>query len=125
MENVLKNEKLDFVQVDYSIENRTADERILPRAHDRGVAVLINLPLGRASLFSAVRGKPLPLWAADFDCKSWAQFFLKYVVAQPAVTCAIPGTRKPAHVIDNLGAARGRLPDATLRKKMEQFFDAL
>jgi len=125
MENVLKNEKLDFVQVDYSIENRTADERILPLAHDRGVAVLINLPLGRASLFSAVRGKPLPLWAADFDCKSWAQFFLKYVVAQPAVTCAIPGTRKPAHVIDNLGAARGRLPDATLRKKMEQFFDAL
>jgi len=124
MESVLKTEKLDFVQVDYSIENRTAAERILPLAHDRGVAVLINLPLGRASLFSAVRGKPLPLWAADFDCTSWAQFFLKYVVAQPAVTCAIPGTRKPAHVIDNLGAARGRLPDAALRKKMEQFFDA-
>lgn len=125
MESVLKTEKLDFVQVDYSVENRTAAERILPLAHDRGVAVLINLPFGRASLFSAVRGKPLPVWTADFDCKSWAQFFLKYVIGHPAVTCAIPGTRKPSHVIDNLGAARGRLPDAALRKKMEQFFDAI
>ena len=125
MESVLKAEKLDFVQVDYSIENRSAAERILPLAHERGVAALINLPFGRARLFSAVRGKPLPVWAADFDCMSWAQFFLKYVVAHPAVTCAIPGTRKPEHVVDNLGAARGRLPDAALRKKMEQFFDAL
>lgn len=125
MESVLKTEKLDFVQVDYSVENRTAAERILPLAHDRGVAVLINLPFGRASLFSAVRGKPLPVWTADFDCKSWAQFFLKYVIGHPAVTCAIPGTRKSSHVIDNLGAARGRLPDAALRKKMEQFFDAI
>jgi aryl-alcohol dehydrogenase-like predicted oxidoreductase len=125
METVLKKEKLDFVQVDYSIENRTAGERILPLALERSVAVLINLPFGRARLFSAVRGKPLPPWAADFDCKSWAQFFLKYVVSHPAVTCAIPGTRRPAHVIDNLGAARGRLPDQALRRKMEQFFDAL
>ena len=125
MENVLKKEKLDFVQVDYSIENRTAAERILPLALERGVAVLINLPFGRARLFSAVRGKPLPPWAAEFDCGSWAQFFLKYVIGHPASTCAIPGTRKPAHVADNLGAARGRLPDQAMRRKMEQFFDTL
>lgn len=122
---VLKKEKLDFVQVDYSIENRTAAERILPLAQERGVAVLINLPFGRARLFSAVRGKPLPIWAAEFDCQSWAQFFLKYVIGHPAVTCAIPGTRRRSHIVDNLGAARGRLPDQALRRKMEQFFDAL
>lgn len=125
MEAVLKKEKLDFVQVDYSIENRTAAERILPLAQERGIAVLINLPFGRAQLFSEVRGKPLPGWASEIDCHSWAQFFLKYVIGHPAVTCAIPGTRKPEHVIDNLGAARGRLPDEALRRKMEQFFDKL
>lgn len=125
MEVVLKKEKLDFVQVDYSIENRTAADRILPLAQERGVAVLINLPFGRGRLFSAVRGKPLPPWAADFDCQSWAQFFLKYVIGHPAVTCAIPGTRRPTHIVDNLGAAQGRLPDQALRRKMEQFFDAM
>ncbi len=125
MEDVLKKEKLDFVQVDYSIDNRSAADRILPLALERGVAVLINLPFGRARLFSAVRGKPLPAWAAEFDCGSWAQFFLKYVIGHPAVTVAIPGTRRPEHVIDNLGAARGRLPDQALRRRMEQFFEAL
>lgn len=125
MEAVLKKEKLDFVQVDYSIENRTAADRILPLAQERGIAVLINLPFGRGRLFGSVRGKPLPGWTAEFDCGSWAQFFLKYVIAHPATTCAIPGTRRRAHVVDNLGAARGRLPDRTLRRKMEQFFDAL
>ena len=125
MEAVLKKQPLDFVQVDYSIDNRTAAERILPIALDRGVAVLINLPLGRARLFSAVRGKPLPAWAAEFDCQSWAQFFLKYVIGHPVVTCAIPGTRKPQHITDNLGAARGRLPDQATRRKMEQFFETL
>jgi aryl-alcohol dehydrogenase-like predicted oxidoreductase len=125
MEDVLRKEKLDFVQVDYSIDNRTAAERILPLALERGAAVLVNLPFGRARLFSAVRGKSLPAWAAEFDCTSWAQFFLKYVVGHPAVTVAIPGTRKPEHVVDNLGAARGRLPDQATRSKMEQFFEAL
>jgi aryl-alcohol dehydrogenase-like predicted oxidoreductase len=125
METVLKSETLDFVQVDYSIDNRTAAERILPLALERRVAVLVNLPFGRARLFSAVRGKPLPGWAAEFECASWAQFFLKYVVSHPAVTVAIPGTRRPEHVLDNLGAARGRLPDAAQRKKMEQFFETL
>jgi len=125
MEDVLKREKLDFVQVDYSIDNRSAAERILPLALERGAAVLINLPFGRARLFSAVRGKPLPAWAAEFDCASWAQFFLKYVIGHPAVTVAIPGTRRPEHVLDNLNAARGRLPDQATRRKMEQFFEAL
>jgi len=125
MEAVLKRETLDFVQVDYSIDNRTAAERILPLALERRVAVLVNLPFGRARLFSTVRGKPLPAWAAEFDCASWAQFFLKYVVGHPAVTVAIPGTRRPEHVLDNLGAARGRLPDQAQRRKMEQFFETL
>ena len=125
MEDVLKKEKLDFVQVDYSIDNRSAAERILPLALERGVAVLINLPFGRARLFSAVRGKPLPAWAAEFDCASWAQFFLKYVIGHPAVTVAIPGTRTPEHLLDNLGAARGGLPDQATRRRMEQFFAAL
>ena len=125
MEAVLKSETLDFVQVDYSIDNRTAGERILPLALERRVAVLVNLPFGRARLFSAVRGKPLPDWAAEIDCRSWAQFFLKYVVGHPAVSVAIPGTRRPEHVLDNLGAARGRLPDQAQRRKMEQFFETL
>jgi aryl-alcohol dehydrogenase-like predicted oxidoreductase len=125
MEEVMKRETLDFVQVDYSIDNRSAAERILPLARERGAAVLVNLPFGRARLFSAVRGRPLPPWAAEFDCASWAQFFLKYVIGHPAVTVAIPGTRRPEHVGDNLGAARGRLPDAAQRRKMEQFFEAL
>jgi aryl-alcohol dehydrogenase-like predicted oxidoreductase len=125
MEAVLRKETLDFVQVDYSIDNRSAAERILPLALERGAAVLVNLPFGRARLFSAVRGKPLPAWAAEFDCASWAQFFLKYVIGHPAVTVAIPGTRRPEHVADNLGAARGRLPDPAQRRKMEQFFETL
>jgi len=125
MEAVLKREMLDFVQVDYSIDNRSAAERILPLALERRVAVLVNLPFGRARLFSTVRGKPMPPWAAEFDCASWAQFFLKYVVGHPAVTVAIPGTRRPEHVLDNLGAARGRLPDQAQRRKMEQFFETL
>jgi aryl-alcohol dehydrogenase-like predicted oxidoreductase len=125
MEAVLRKETLDFVQVDYSIDNRSAAERILPLALERGAAVLVNLPFGRARLFSAVRGKPLPAWAAEFDCTSWAQFFLKYVIGHPAVTVAIPGTRRPEHVADNLGAARGRLPDPAQRRKMEQFFETL
>ena len=125
MEDVLRKETPDFVQVDYSLDNRSAAERILPLALERGAAVLVNLPFGRARLFAAVRGKPLPGWAAEFDCASWAQFFLKYVVAHPAVTVAIPGTRKPEHVLDNLGAARGRLPDPAMRRRMEQFFESL
>jgi aryl-alcohol dehydrogenase-like predicted oxidoreductase len=119
----MKKENLDFIQVDYALDNRNAGERILPLAGDRGMAVMINLPFGRGRLFKAVQGKKLPEWVSEFDCKTWPQFFLKYIVSHPAVTCAIPGMARPEYVIDNLGAARGRLPDAAARRKMEQFID--
>jgi aryl-alcohol dehydrogenase-like predicted oxidoreductase len=124
-EQVIKKETLDFIQVDYALDNRDAGERIIPAAGDRGAAVMINLPFGRGRLFTAVQGKTLPDWAGEFDCKSWAQFFLKYIVSHPAITCAVPGMAKPEYVVDNLGAARGRLPDAATRRKMEQFIDTL
>lgn len=122
-EQVMKKETLDFIQVDYALDNRDAGDRIIPLAPDRGMAVMINLPFGRGRLFNAVQGKKLPEWASEFDCASWAQFFLKYIVSHPAVTCAVPGMARPEYVVDNLGAARGRLPDAATRKRMEQFID--
>ena len=122
-EQVMKKETLDFIQVDYALDNRDAGDRIIPLAPDRGMAVMINLPFGRGRLFNAVQGKKLPEWASEFDCASWAQFFLKYIVSHPAITCAVPGMARPEYVVDNLGAARGRLPDAAMRKRMEQFID--
>lgn len=124
-EKTINKEKLDFIQVDYALDNRNAGDRIIPTAGDRGVAVMINLPFGRGRLFNAVQGKQLPEWAAEFDCASWAQFFLKYIVSHPAVTCAVPGMAKAEYVIDNLGAARGRLPDAAVRRRMEAFIDGV
>jgi len=124
-EATMRRERLDFIQVDYALDNRGAGEHILPLAAERGMAVMINLPFGRGRLFSAVRGKALPPWAAEIDCRTWAQFFLKYVISHPAVTCAIPGMARPAYVEDNLGAARGRLPDAALRRRMETFIDTI
>jgi len=122
-EQVMKKETLDFIQVDYALDNRDAGERIIPLAPDRGMGVMINLPFGRGRLFNAVKGKQLPQWASEFDCATWAQFFLKYIVSHPAITCAVPGMARPEYVVDNLGAARGRLPDAAMRKRMEQFID--
>jgi aryl-alcohol dehydrogenase-like predicted oxidoreductase len=122
---VMRREPLDFIQVNYSLADREAAEKILPLAADRGAAVLVNLPLGRGRLFSAVRDMKLPSWAADFDCGSWAQFFLKYVISHPAVTCAIPGMTQAKHVRDNLGALSGRLPNAAERQRMERWFDQL
>jgi aryl-alcohol dehydrogenase-like predicted oxidoreductase len=119
----MKAETLDFIQVDYAIDNRNVAERILPLAQDRGMGVMVNLPFGRDRLWNAVQGKTLPDFAADFDCKSWAQFFLKYIVSHPAITCAIPGTARVAYVRDNIQAAMGRLPDAAMRTRMEQFMD--
>jgi aryl-alcohol dehydrogenase-like predicted oxidoreductase len=124
-EQTMRRERLDFIQVDYALDNRGAGERILPLAADRGMAVMINLPFGRGRLFDAVRGKALPAWAAEFDCASWPQFFLKYIVSHPAVTCAVPGMARPEYVEDNLAAARGRLPDAAQRRRMESFIDAI
>jgi aryl-alcohol dehydrogenase-like predicted oxidoreductase len=124
-EQTMKQETLDFIQVDYALDNRNAGERILPLAGDRGMAVMINLPFGRGRLFNAVQNKKLPDWASEFDCASWAQFFLKYIVSHPAVTCAVPGMAKPEYVVDNAGGARGRLPDAAMRRRMENFIDAI
>jgi aryl-alcohol dehydrogenase-like predicted oxidoreductase len=124
-ERTMKNETLDFIQVDYALDNRDAGERIIPLAADRGMAVMINLPFGRGRLFNAVQGKKLPQWASEFDCGSWAQFFLKYIVSHPAITCAVPGMAKAEYVADNVGAARGRLPDAATRRRMEQFIDGI
>ncbi|HKK07540.1 MAG TPA: aldo/keto reductase [Gemmatimonadota bacterium] len=125
LERVMRAETLDFIQVDYALDSRSAGERILPLARDRGMAVLINLPFGRGRLFRAVGDRALPGWARELGCESWAQVFLKYVVSHPAVTAAIPGTTKPEHMRDNLGAARGQLPDADVRRRMEAFADGL
>lgn len=122
---ILERETLDFIQVDYALDNRNVAERILPLAADRGMAVLVNLPFGRGRLFRSVGRRSLPVWAADIDCSSWAQVFLKYVVSHPAITCVIPGTTKEHHAVDNQGAGRGRLPDAALRRTMESFIDRL
>ena len=122
-EHVMKKETLHFIQLDFALDNRDAGERIIPLAGDRGMAVMINLPFGRGRLFKAVQGKRLPEWAGEFDCQSWPQFFLKYIVSHPAITCAVPGMARPEYVVDNLGAARGRLPDGAARRKMEQFID--
>jgi len=118
LERVLRAEALDFIQVNYSLGEREAERRILPLARDRGVAVLANRPFAEGDLFRRVRSEPVPPWAAEFDCDSWAQFFLKWILAHPAVTCAIPGTSRPQHLVDNLKAAVGKLPDAATRDRM-------
>jgi aryl-alcohol dehydrogenase-like predicted oxidoreductase len=118
METIIRREKPDFVQVDYSMDNRAAEKRVIPAAADAGAAVLTALPLGRTSLFRAVKGKTLPDWAKDFDAATWGQFFLKFLLGNQQVTAVIPGTGNAEHMIDNLGAGRGRLPDAKQRDKM-------
>ncbi|MCL2635787.1 MAG: aldo/keto reductase [Betaproteobacteria bacterium] len=125
MEAIMRRERLDFIQVDYAVGNRGTAERLLPLAADRGMAVLINLPFGRGAQFRAVGERPLPPWAAEIDCSSWAQVFLKYVLSHPAVSCAIPGSTRAEHVIDNLGAAQGRLPDESERQTIARYFDAI
>ncbi|HEY7743780.1 MAG TPA: aldo/keto reductase [Burkholderiales bacterium] len=122
---ILRTEKLDFIQVNYSMAERSVEERLLPAAADTGTAVLVNLPFARARLFRAVRGRPLPEWAAEFDAATWGQFFLKYILASEAVNCVIPGTDKPEYMVDNLNAGRGRLPDAAMRRRMTGHIDAL
>lgn len=124
IEAVLRREKPDFVQVDYSLDVRDAEKRILPLAADVKAGVLTALPFGHGRLFRAVRGQPIPDWASGF-AGSWAQFFLKYLLGDPRVTAVIPGTGDPKHMIENVGAMRGRLPDATERTKMVAFVEAL
>jgi aryl-alcohol dehydrogenase-like predicted oxidoreductase len=128
MLEVMRRHPLDFIQVDYSIANRGAAERILPLAQERGMAVLINMPFGgrrAGNLFPQVAGRDLPEWAAELDVGSWAEFFLKYIVSHPAVTCAIPGTTRVSHLEANQRAARGRVPDEGLRRRMEQYWDTV
>ena len=124
-ETVLRREKPDFFQVDYSLGDREAEKRLLPTAAEVGAAVLTALPFGRSSVFGAVRGKSVPEWAREFDALTWPQFFLKFLLGNEAVTAVIPGTTNPAHMADNIGAGRGRFPDAGQRKAMIEFFDAL
>jgi aryl-alcohol dehydrogenase-like predicted oxidoreductase len=128
MEAVMRREKPDFIELNYSIGDREAEKRLLPAAAELGIATLIDIPFGgpgRTNLFGTVRGKKLPDWARDFDAASWGQFFLKYLLGNPAVTVVIPGTNKPDHMADNLGAGRGRLPDAAQRQQMARLIDEL
>jgi len=122
---VIRAERIDFVQFAYSINVRAAETRLLPLCAERGVAVIVNQPFGSGTLFGQVRGKALPEWAAEFDSASWSQFFLKYLLSHPAVTCVIPGTARPDHARDNVAAGLGRLPDAAQRKRMVQYWDGM
>lgn len=125
LESIMRTEALDFVQFTYNIEDRTVEERLLPLAADRGIATLINRPFQRGALFSKVKGQALPEWSDEFDCSSWGQFFLKFILAHPAVTCIIPATSKINHMKDNMGANFGRIPDSTLRQKMIQYYQSI
>ncbi|HSJ48653.1 MAG TPA: aldo/keto reductase [Gammaproteobacteria bacterium] len=118
MEQIMERMPLDFVQFTYNVLDREAERRLFPLARERGLAVIINRPFRGGSLFDRVRNRPLPGWAAEIDCRNWAQVFLKFIVSHPTVTCAIPATSKVEHMRQNMGAVTGRLPDATLRKRM-------
>ncbi|HSG58798.1 MAG TPA: aldo/keto reductase [Woeseiaceae bacterium] len=124
-EQVMRQEELDFVQLNYSVEQRASAERLMPLAKDRGMAVMINRGFGGGRIFKAVGDRPVPDWAREFDCDSWAQLLLKYALSHPAATVAIPGMTKVHHVEDNMLAGHGRMPDAAERRKIEAFYDAL
>lgn len=123
LEEIMKKEKPDFVQFNYSIDSREAERRLLPAAKDLGIAVLINRPYGGGSLFSRVKGKEIPEWAKEFDINSWGQFFLKFILSNEAVTCVIPGTSKPKHLVDNMMAGYGALPDKKTAGRMTEYFN--
>src|SRR5213593_4061332 len=125
MEKLMRSEKLDFVQINYSLMEPEAEQSLLPLARERGIAVLANGPFGAGDLFDKVRSKPLPDWASEFDCRSWAQFFLKWIVAHSAIACAIPATNKPRHLEDNMQGGTGRLPDPKTRRRMVEFVSSL
>jgi aryl-alcohol dehydrogenase-like predicted oxidoreductase len=125
LEQIIRDEPIDFVGLDYAVDNRDAADMLMPLARDRGVGVLVYLPFGRSRLWSRVAGQTVPEWAEEFDASTWAQFFLKYIAANPAVTVMTPSTSKPVNMVDNLGGAMGRLPDAATRRRMEELVDAL
>ena len=122
---VMREEPIDFIGVDYAVDNRTAADEILPLAQDRGIGVLVYVPFGRTRLWARVGDRAVPDWAADIGVESWAQFFIKYAAAHPAVTVVTPATSKPHHMLDNLGAGVGELPDVAMQKRMAEYVDAL
>jgi len=122
---VMREEPLDFIGVDYAVDNRSVEETILPLAIDRGIAVVVYVPFGRTRLFKRVGDRPLPGWAAEFDAASWAQFFIKFALGHPAVTVVTPATSKARHMADNLGGGAGRVPDERARRRMAELVDAL
>ena len=121
----MRSEELDFVQLDFAIDNRRAEEELFPIARDRGVATIAALPFGRARLFGRVAGRRLPAWAHEFEAHSWAQFFLKYLLGNPDMTAVIPGTSNPDNLVDNMGAGVGYLPDEAERRRMAEYVDGL
>ncbi len=125
LEAALRTGAFDFVQFTYNVVDREAERRLLPLAAELSIAVIINRPFRRGALFDVSAGKQLPEWAAEFDCANWAQFYLKYVVSHPAVTCTIPATSRVDHMRENMGALYGRLPDAAMRERMARHFSAL
>ena len=125
LEKIVRTRAWDFVQFNYSMAEREAEARLLPACADSGTAVIVNRPFSQGGLFPKVKGKDLPVWAVEFDCSSWAQFFLKYLLSHPAVTCVIPGTRRVTHLRDNVQAGIGRLPDAAMRRRMVEYLNAL
>jgi len=125
LEKIIRPGDIDFVQVNYSLAEPEADRRLLAVAADSRTAVIVNRPFAEGSMFRRVKDKPVPDWATEIGCASWAQFFLKWILGHPSVTCAIPGTRNPKHVADNLGAASGPLPDETMRRRMSVYFESL
>ncbi|WP_444998622.1 aldo/keto reductase [Aliikangiella sp. IMCC44359] len=124
-EQVMRTEKIDFVQLNYNIKVREAEKRLLPLAIDKGIGVIINMPFEKGRLFKLVKNKALPNWAAEFDCKTWGQFFLKFIISHPAVTCVIPATSKVHHMQDNMTSLVGALPDTKTRQKMYKLFEQL
>jgi aryl-alcohol dehydrogenase-like predicted oxidoreductase len=125
LEQLMRNEPLDFIEIDYSIANRNVEETILPLAIERKVGVIVAVPFGRAALFPRVAGKPLPEWAKEIDVASWAQYFLKFLIGHPAVTVVIPATSRPANMRDNMGGAVGRVPDGATRRRMVEYFESV
>jgi aryl-alcohol dehydrogenase-like predicted oxidoreductase len=122
---VMRNEPIDFIGVDYAVDNRSAEELILPLAQERGIGVLVYVPFGRTRLWNRIGDRELPAWAAEFDARTWAQFMIKFCLSHPAVTCVTPATSRPHHMVDNLGGAMGRVPDEALRRRMVAYVEAL
>ena len=125
VERQLKREKYDFLQINYSLAERESEKKLLNICREKGIAVIANRPFAEGAMFRRVRGKPLPPWAAEIGVASWAQYFLKWIVGHPAVTCVIPGTGRPEHIADNVAAGFGALPDEAMRRRMAEYYDAL